>query len=626
MFADQRAFVRALEGAGELRRITAQVDPYLEITEIADRVVKQGGPALLFENVKGSPYPLLINPLGTARRVEIALGRTPTEIGAMLLGLAESAMPPSPRRLWQARGGLRQLLSMRTRKVRRAPCQEVVEAPALTTLPVQTCWPGDGGPFITFGLVITRDPVTRERNMGLYRIQVYDDVCAGMHWQIVRGGGNHYARAEELGVPLEVAVVIGADPSLLLSAISALPEGMDEIAFSGLLRRGPCPMVRCKSIDLEVPANAEIVLEGVVMPGERRLEGPFGDHFGHYSHAAPFPVLRVSTVTRRRDPVYLSAIVGLPPQEDKYIGNATQEILGPLIKLLHPEIDQVWAYFEAGFHNLLVVSVRQRFYKESLKTALALMGTGQLSLTKCMVLVDEDIDAREFDAVLQAVRENFQPDHDFMLLPGVPLDTLDFTSYRMNLGSKIIIDATSGRDERLHGAPGADREAVASQLESAAAEPGVDAALEAAQGYVAGVATPTASRAGSVPDPRGLDSRIVDFALLQDCLLVVQVSSQGREVIERLVQEDLGTVRLLAAVSADVDLRDRDLLLWGVFTRFDCARDVVFTQTRSRGPWTTCYGVLGIDATAKPGYPERLEMPADLTQQVDRRWTSFGLD
>lgn len=614
---DLRGFVADLENAGELRRISASVDPAFEITEIADRMIKREGPALLFENVAGSSYPLLINTLGSERRIEMALGRHPQEIGAMLLDLAHRANPPKPRALWEARSSIFEVLAMRTKTVRSAPCQQVVEPPDLTRLPVQTAWPRDGGPFMTFAVTITHDPTTGERNTGLYRLQVFDGSSTGMHWQIVRGCGNHYARAEQLGRPLEVAVVVGADPALLIAAIAPLPEGMDEIAFSGILRGAPCPMVPARSISMQVPANAEMILEGTVAPGERRQEGPFGDHFGHYSHAAPFPVFRVQQITRRRDPIYLSAIVGLPPQEDKYIGNATQDILGPLIKLIHPEIEDVWAYFEAGFHNLLVVSVRQRFYKEAVKTALALMGTGQLSLTKTLVLVDQDVSARDFAAVMRAVRENFRPERDYLLLPGVPLDTLDFTSYRMNLGSKMVIDATSGENDALHGRPGADRDAVLASIGS-----GADIGDPAAYGVGQAVA---ASRS-RVPDARQVDGRVLEFVVVEDAMMVVKVAGEGREVIEALVAADLGPIRIVAAVSQDVDLHDPDLLLWGVFTRFDCARDVTFTRSESRGPWTTNYGVLGIDATFKPGYPERLEMTPDIVARVDSRWTEYGLD
>ncbi len=620
-YSDLQSFVRALESANELRRIDALVDPYLEIAEIYDRVIKREGPALLFENVQGADYPLLINPLGSSRRIELALGRHPGEIGASLLDLAAAAQPPQPRRLWRQRTTIRDvLLGMRARRVRRAPVQQVVEEPDLSRLPVQTCWPKDGGPFITFGLVITKDPETRERNVGVYRIQVYDNKTAGLHWQIHKGGGFHYNKAERLGVPLEVAVVIGADPYLLIAAISALPEGMDEIAFSGLMRRAPCKVVRCKTIDLEVPAAAEIVLEGVVPPLERRLEGPFGDHFGHYSHAADFPVFQVKCVTRRRKPLYLSATVGKPPQEDKHLGNAVQEMIGPLIKLIHPEIKDLWAYYETGFHNLLVMSMDERYYKESMRTALALMGTGQLSLTKCGVLVDGDVDVSDFDAVLRAIRDNFDPAADFLLLPGVPQDTLDFTSFRMNLGSKMVLDATSGASSTLHGTPGADADAVAEA--AGGSIPGIN-------GDFSGLVVPSAS-ASAAPTAATVtlptDPRILAHIVLQDSLLVVQVEAAGREVVERLVQAPLGPVKMVAAVSPDVPLDNRDLLLWGIFTRFDCARDIVFTEVQRRGAWTTCHGVMGIDATFKTGYPEPLEMDPDIVEKVDRRWAEYGID
>lgn len=616
---DLRGFVEVLEAAGELRRVSVPVDAELEITEIADRMMRRQGPAMLFENVEGASAPLLINPLGSENRIRLALGREPAEIGAMLLDLAHRANPPQPKALWEARSSLLQVSSMRTRRVRSAPVQEVVEAPRLTELPVQKCWPGDGGRFFTFALTMTHDPVTGERNTGLYRLQLFDDATTGMHWQIVRGCGNHYAQAEAAGHPLEVAVVVGADPAMLLSAVAALPEGMDEVAFSGILRGRPAPMVQAKTLSMQVPANAEMILEGTVAPGERRLEGPFGDHFGHYSHAAPFPLFRVQQVTRRRDPIYLSCVVGLPPQEDKYIGNATQDILGPLIKVIHPEIDDVWAYFEAGFHNLLVVSVRQRFYKEAIKTALALMGTGQLALTKCLILVDDSVDARDFEAVMAAVRDNFVAERDYLLLPGVPLDTLDFTSYRMNLGSKMIIDATSGETDALHGRPGADRDAVREALDGAADD------LDSPAHY--GVGSPgVSSVATRIPDPRSLDDRITEFVVVQDGMLVVKTGGSGREVVEGLVRADLGPIRIVAVVSEDVDLHDRDLLLWGVFTRFDCARDVVFRHSETRGPWTTNYGVLGIDATFKPGYPDRLVMDPDVVAKVDSRWKEYGLD
>jgi len=639
-YSDLQGFASALESANELRRIDALVDPYLEIAEIYDRVVKREGPALLFENVRGSDYPLLINPLGSARRIELAFGRHPGEIGASLLEMAQAAQPPQPRKLWKQRSTIREVLwNMRVSHVRRAPVHQVIEKPDLSRLPVQTCWPEDGGPFITFGLVITKDPETRQRNVGLYRIQVYDATTAGMHWQIQKGGGFHYNKAERLGIPLEVAVVIGADPYLLIAAITSLPEGIDEISFSGLMRRAPCKLVRCKTIDLEVPAEAEIVLEGVVPPRERRLEGPFGDHFGHYSHASEFPVFHVKRVTRRRAPLYLSATVGKPPQEDKHIGNAVQEMIGPLIKLIHPEIKDLWAYYETGFHNLLVMSMDERYYKESMRTALALMGTGQLSLTKCGVLVDGNVNVSDFDAVLREIRDNFDPASDFLLLPGVPQDTLDFTSFKMNLGSKMVLDATSGAKRTLHGMPGSDAAAVADaaggdipSIEgdfSGLVVPGFSSADFGDEAIKSGARDEQNSKPASrlrVADPCEIDSRILSHITLQDSLLVVQVKVGGREVVERLVQAPLGSVKMVAAVSPDVPLDNRDLLLWGIFTRFDCARDIVFTEVQRRGAWTTCHGVMGIDATFKPGYPKPLDMDPDIVEKVDRRWAEYGID
>lgn len=620
-YGDLQSFAHDLERAGQLRRVDAEVDPYLEIAEIYLRVIRREGPALLFTNVKGSQYPLLINPLGSPRRIEMALGRHPGEIGAALLELADAAQPPRPKLLWKQRGTIREvLMNMRARRVGRGPVQQVVEEPDLTRLPVQTTWPGDGGAFITFGLVITKDPESGERNVGLYRIQVYDATTAGMHWQIHKGGGFHYNVAERRGVPLEVAVVIGADPYLLMAAITALPEGMDEISFSGLMRRAPCRLVRCTTIDLEVPADAEIVLEGVVPPGERRREGPFGDHFGHYSHAADYPVLHVRKITRRRRPVYLSATVGKPPQEDKHLGNAVQEMVGPLIRLIHPEVKDLWAYYETGFHNLLVISMDERYYKESVRTALALMGTGQLSLTKCGILVDGDVDVRSFDDVLAALRDHFDPASDFLLLPGVPQDTLDFTSFSMNLGSKMVLDATSGPTPTLHGAPGADADAVVAAGGEAAMAPA------AAGGATVASTAPYPHPSSQVPNPSDIDSRAAAHAILQETLMVVQVEGEGRPVLEHLVHADLGPIKIVAAVSPDVPLDDRELLLWGIFTRFDCARDVLFTEVEQRGPWTTCRGVMGIDATFKPGYPAPLEMDPDVIARVDRRWNEYGID
>ena len=587
-YNDLPSFLRALERAHELKRIRVEVDPELEITEIVTRVVKNEGPALLFEKVKGSPYPVAINIFGSARRMELALGARPSELGEELVRLAQAVQPPSWLKLWKSRRALWRVSRMRAKSVRKAAVQAVLEDPDLSQLPILKCWPKDAGRFITFGLVLTEHPLTRVRNVGLYRLQVLSPAATGMHWQIQKGGGFHYAEAEKRGQILPVAVIIGADPCLLMAAVAPLPEGMDEVAFSGFLRGRPLGMAKGRSISLRVPANAEFVLEGEVAPQERAVEGPFGDHFGHYSHAAPFPVFRIRKMTRKTHPIYLGAVVGKPPQEDRYIGEAMQEVMGPLIRLIRPEVQDLWAYYEAGFHNLLVVGVQQRYGKEAVKSALGLLGEGQLSLTKCLVLVDSQVNVRDFHAVLQAVHQNFDPSEDFLLLPGTALDTLDFTSYTMNLGSKMVIDATrkpNARPLRKFVLTDHDLHALKEK-----------------------------------------DHRISGWRLWDETLLVVQVKNEGRKVVEQLIRDAaLEGVKIVAAVSQDVDLEDRESTLWGIFTRFDCARDVLFSGTHLVGSVVRYTGCLGIDATWKTGYPEPLEMTEEVREKVNARWKEYGI-
>jgi 4-hydroxybenzoate decarboxylase subunit C len=480
---------------------------------------------------------------------------------------------------------LRRFLSSRPRRVTRALSQEVVDRPDLETLPNIKCWPKDGGKFITLPQVFTYDPRDGKRNVGMYRMHVFDKTTTGMHWQIQKGGGFHYFQADKLNKPFELAVALGTDPAMLLATIAALPEGIDEVMFAGFLRNKRMDIVRGRTISIGVPANAEFVLEGVVHPRERRLEGPFGDHFGHYSAASEFPVFHVSAITHRKDPIYPATVVGIPPMEDKFLGDATQQILGPLAKMLHSEVQSLWAYYEAGFHNLLVVSIEERYQKEAMKTALGLMGTGQLSLTKCVIAVSEDVNPREFSQVLGAIRKNFDPHFDFIMMPKVPLDTLDFTSYKMNLGSKMILDATQKQSKR-----------------------------------------PKASKPFKIKpsDLRLMDKRILDSRCIDNCLLIVKVKSAGRSLVEKLVKNpDLQSLSIIAAVSEDIDLTNPESYIWGIFTRFDCERDVVFTSQRLIGIAPVYEGVMGIDATWKRGYPETLRMDDEIVRRVDKRWNEY---
>jgi menaquinone biosynthesis decarboxylase len=583
-------FARYLEKAGELHRVALDVDPYLEITEIATRAIKEKKPALMFENVKGSKYPVVINAMASDRRCELALGKHPQQLGEELIQFLSDVFPPTPSSFFKHKSLVRRFLSTPTRFSTSALSQEIVEEPNLDELPVLTCWPQDGGRFITLPQVITYDPRTGKRNMGVYRMHVFDKQTTGMHWQIQKGGGFHFYQAEKLGRPLELAVALGTDPALLLATVAPLPENIDEAMFAGFLRRKRTPFVKGKSISIRVPAGAEFILEGVVPPKERRMEGPFGDHFGHYSHAAEFPVFRLSRITHRKNPVYPATVVGIPPMEDRFLGDATQNILGPLVKLIHSEITDMWAYYEAGFHNLLVVAVDQRYAKESMKTALGLMGLSQLALTKCIVLVSEGVNVKNFDEVMKQVRDHFDPHYDFVMIPRVPLDTLDFTSLTMNLGSKMIVDAT--RKQRPEEAPRS-----ASSIER---------------------------RADQIMHLKLLDHRITDLNLVHDALLLVKVSGQGMPVVEKLVKHtELSGIKLVAAVSADVDIRDKESYIWGIFTRFDCERDIVFTEQRLIGISPVYKGIMGIDATWKEGYPKPLKMVDGVKKRVEERWESY---
>jgi 4-hydroxy-3-polyprenylbenzoate decarboxylase len=577
-------FIKYLDSNGELIRIKAEVDARLEVTEISIRALKEGMPALLFENVKGAKFPLAMNVLASDKRIELALGKHPDQLGEELITFMEDAMPPGPKVFFKHAGITKRIFSTLPKKTCRPTSQEVVTNPDLNDIPVITSWPEDGGPFITLPQIFTYDPHDGKRNVGMYRMQIFDGQTTGMHWQIQKGGGFHYYQARKLGREFEIAVALGTDPALLLATVAALPEGIDEVMFSGFLRGKRTRMVKGKSVSIKVPADAEFILEGTVHLTELRMEGPFGDHFGHYSHASKFPVFHINKVTHRKNPIYPATVVGRPPMEDKYLGNATQQVLGPLIRLIHPEICNLWAYYEAGFHNLLVVSVEERYQKEAMKTALSIMGEGQLSLTKCIVTVSENVNPRDFNAVLTAIRENFDPTYDFIMIPKVPLDTLDFTSYKMNLGSKMIMDATRSRN--------ADKE-KASKSE-------IDRLIKT------------------------IDNRISDWNLLGETLLVVSVQDNGRDVVNKLTKsEELVGPKIIAVVSPDVDIRNQEQTIWGIFTRFDAERDIMFAEEKLIGISPLFKGKMGIDATWKKGYPAPLVMSDEIVKKVDERWDSY---
>lgn len=584
---DLRSFLRLLEVRGLLARVAAEVDPNQEVTIIQHRVLAQGGPALLFEKVKGSPYRLATNLFGTPERVALAFGRPPGELGQELAGLADRLMPPTLSNLWAARHTLQILRRARMKRVRSGPIMETChEPPDLKRLPCLTCWPLDGGPFFTLPLVHTVDPVTGRGNLGIYRLQRYDATSTGMHWQIEKGGGFHFQQAARLGQPLPVSVFLGGPPALTLAAIAPLPEGLDERLLAALILGRPLDVIDRPS-GHRIPAAAEFVLEGSVTPGDVRREGPFGDHLGHYSHSADFPVLRVARVLSREDAIFPATVVGRPPQEDYFIGEALQEMTLPWLKLIQPGLVDLWAYPETGFHPLAVASVRQRYRGEALKHALAVLGQGQLSLTKVLIVVDEDVAARDFAAVSRALWQNFDPAECLHLLAPTAQDTLDFTGPAMNTGSRLILLATSesGRPQRQAPPP-------------------------------------------APPAPAAVHRDILALAPLGPAFLIAQVrqGSDRAAVREALAAHPVARQYLFhVLVSPDVPLADPRLVLWGWFTRFDPLADLHPQRAEPAGNRVILRPPLAIDATWKTGYRQPVAFDPDKSRTVEANWGRYGI-
>ena len=444
-YRDLNEFISDLEKKGELLHIKEPVSPYLEITEITDRVCKEHGPALLFENVRGYNIPVLTNAFGSYRRMCLALGvNRLEEIGEEIDHFFQAEAPDSLIKKLKLIPKLKRLSNVFPKLVKKAPCQEVVlmdKEVDLEKFPILHCWPKDGGPFITLPLVFTKHPITGVRNVGMYRLQVYDKNTTGMHWHPHKGGAQHYRVSERLGKRLEVAVAIGPDPATTYAATAPLPEDMDEILFSGFIRNEPVEMVKCITIDHEVPAHSQIVLEGYVEPYERRLEGPFGDHTGYYSLPDEYPVFHITCITHRKDIIYPATIVGRPPMEDCYMAKATERIFLPLIKKQLPEIIDINLPIEGVFHNLALVSIDKRYPGHAKKVMHALWGLGQMMFTKIIIVFDKEVDVQNISEALWRLGNNIDPKRDIVFSEG-PVDALDHAAPQPLFGSKMGIDAT----------------------------------------------------------------------------------------------------------------------------------------------------------------------------------------
>jgi 4-hydroxy-3-polyprenylbenzoate decarboxylase len=445
MFPDIASFISELERRKELARVSDAVSPNLEIAAVIDRACKSpgGGPALVFERPTGFQMPVAANLFGSMSRICLALGVD--TLDDLAREIDEMTTPPMPKGFVDALKMLplvNRLTDLMPKTVKDAPCQEVVREDAgLDELPILKTWPEDGGAFITLPLVITRDPETGMRNIGTYRMQVYDRRTTAMHWQRHKGGAQHHRVAERLGKRLDVAVALGADPVLTYSATAPMPEGLDELMLAGVIGKRRVELVKCRTIDLEVPANSQIVLEGYVDPGERRREGPFGDHTGLYSLADDFPVFHLTCVTMRRNPIYVTTVVGRPPMEDYYLGKASERIFLPLIRKTLPEI--VDMHFPAAgiFHNIVIVSIDKRYPGHARKIMSAFWGLGQLMFSKCIVVVDKDVNAQDEAEVAWIAGTHVDPSRDVVITTG-PVDDLDDAAIYPAFGGKMGIDAT----------------------------------------------------------------------------------------------------------------------------------------------------------------------------------------
>ncbi len=442
-------YVQALDKAGQLAHVKVKVNPDLEIAEIMRRLMyKENQPAVLFENVQGFTMPVLGNAFGTMKRLQLALETTDfTEIGRRVTDLTNMKMPAGVLDKLRMLPKLSEIGDYGPKYVESGPVTEVIEREgkaSFNSMPILKSFSGDAGRFITFGLTVTKHPETSIRNMGVYRIQIIDDTKAIMHWQIHKRGAQHYQISkEQKKKKVEVAVVIGADPATIFSAVAPVPEGLDKFVFSGITRKKGIRLVKCKTVDLEVPANSEIVLEGYVDPEDIRMEGPFGDHTGYYTPTEPYPTFTLTAIMRKSSPIYLSTVVGKPILEDAYIGKVIERAFLPLIQMFHPEVTDFCMPPAGWFQGLAIISIKKRYPGQAKKVMMGLWGMGQLALTKMFVVVDDDVNVQDMNEVIWAVTARTDPKRDIIIIENAPTDTLDPASPLVNLGSKLGIDATT---------------------------------------------------------------------------------------------------------------------------------------------------------------------------------------
>ena len=584
MFSDLRAFLDQLRRDRDLVEISAPVDPVLEAAEIHRRVIAAGGPALLFTNIKGAAFPLVTNLFGTSRRAELAFGKRPLDFIKRVVHLAETVLPPTPAKLWGARDVGLELLKVGTKRMATGPIREVMTSDVrLDQLPVITCWPDDGGPFVTFPLVYTEHPEKPGHNLGMYRMQVYDQNSTGMHWQIGKGGGFHYARAEVRNEALPVTVFLGGPPALILSAIAPLPENVPELMLASLIAGERLPQVAGPNGHPHpLIASAEFALMGQVAPRVRRPEGPFGDHYGYYSLQHDYPVFDVRQIAHRKDAIYPATVVGKPRQEDFFIGDLLQDLLSPLFPLVMPAVEQLWSYGETGYHSLAAAVVKQRYKREAMASAFRILGEGQLSLTKFILLTDQRVNLKDFRATLEHVLARTDPRTDLYVFSNLSMDTLDYTGPVVNEGSKGV---WLGLGDPLRDLPRAF--------------------------------------APATPPP----SDVTDVRVFCGGCLVVGTRSYADDpqAPSRVAAHPAFAGWPLVVVSDEPDRATRSDMnfLWTTFTRFEPAADIHSAGQRVVRNHLTYEPPVVIDARMKPWYPAEVTCRPDVASKVSSRWVEY---
>ncbi len=581
-FPNLRTFLDQLRRDGDLAVVEAEVDPYLEAAEIHRRVIAAGGPALLFARPKGASFRLATNLFGTPRRAELAFGKRPARLIRRLVELAQTLLPPTPAKLWGARDVAKAALSIGTRRRRGGPVTEVVTRDVrLDRLPALTTWPEDGGPFVTLPLVFTEHPDGKGPNLGMYRLHVHGPATTGMHWQIGKGGGFHYAVAEGRGEALPATVFLGGPPALILAAIAPLPENVPETLLASLIAGerlglvggpGPHPLI----------AEAEMALVGSVPPRVRRSEGPFGDHYGYYSLAHDYPIFEVSHLCHRRDAIYPATVVGKPRQEDFFIGDLLQELLSPLFPLVMPGVIDLWSYGETGYHSLAGAVVRERYKREAMASAFRILGEGQLSLTKFLLVTDRRVDLRDFRATLEHLLERTEPETDLYVFGNLSMDTLDYTGPAVNEGSKGVWLGL-----------GEPRRALPREFRPAVPPPPEVTDVRAFCGGCLVVGGP------SFAEDRGAASRLAAHPAFAGWPLLVLTDEPARAA------------------------RSAINFLWTTFTRFEPAADLHAAATRVVRNQLSYTAPVLIDARLKPGFPAELACREDIARRVSERWKEY---